>query len=349
MADSIFPGLPAGKPILIAGPCSAESYEQLLETAKGLQIELGLTLFRAGAWKPRTSPGSFEGFGEEALEWLRRLKKETGLLVGTEIGNASHARLALSYGMDFVWIGTRTTGSPFAVEEIAAALQGSDIAVFVKNPMAPDLDLWAGAIGRLLTHGIKRVGAILRGFYVGGERALRNLPFWHLSEEFRTKIPASVPLICDPSHIAGKAELLPSVIREAGLREMDGLIIETHAHPECALTDRAQQITPHELAEILRGTTPDGDMPELARLRGLLDKIDEEVIRLLRERFAMTDEIGEWKAFHSLTPHQEEREKELYETRKETAKLYNVSPELAEQLFKLIHAHALSRQEKGLK
>ena len=346
----LFPSLSDRDRLLIAGPCSAESQHQLLSTARQLREDVGLKLFRAGVWKPRTRPGGFEGYGEEALSWLREVREETGLLVGTEVGSARHAELALDYGLDFIWIGTRTTTSPFAVEEIAEVLDGRDIAVLVKNPLAPDIDLWIGAIARLLNHGITRVGAILRGFYIGGESALRNIPLWHLADEFRSKAPIDLPLLCDPSHIAGDRAYVPSVIREAGKRGFDGLIVESHYKPEEALTDSAQQLLPSELKKILsledlteaHGSEED---PELVRLRLLLDKIDEEIIRLLGERFSMTDQIGEWKAFHQMELHQVSREQELYETRRKMAEIYHIPGELVDQIYRLVHAEALRRQE----
>lgn len=349
----LFPSLSDKDNLLIVGPCSAESKQQLLSTAERLREEVGLKLFRAGVWKPRTSPGGFEGYGEEALSWLREVREKTGLLVGTEVGSARHTELALDYGLDFIWIGTRTTTSPFAVEEIAEVLDGKDIAVLVKNPLAPDIDLWIGAIARLLNHGIRRVAAILRGFYVGGESALRNIPLWHLADEFRSKVPVRLPLLCDPSHIAGDRAYVPSVIREASKRGFDGLIVESHCKPDEALTDSAQQLLPSELKKILSKISPNqpgnGEDPELVRLRLLLDKIDEEIIRLFRERFSMTDQIGEWKAFHQMEPHQVSRELKLYETRRKMAEIYHIPEELVDQIYRLVHAEALRRQEEQIR
>ena len=349
----LFPSLSDKDNPLIAGPCSAESLSQLLSTAESLRAEVGLKLFRAGVWKPRTRPGGFEGCGEEALSWMREVREKTGLLVGTEVGSARHTELALDYGLDFIWIGTRTTTSPFAVEEIAEVLDGKDIAVLVKNPLAPDIDLWIGAIARLLNHGISRVGAILRGFYVGGESALRNIPLWHLADEFRSKVPVRLPLLCDPSHIAGDRAYVPSVIREASKRGFDGLIVESHCKPDEALTDSAQQLLPSELKKILSEISPNqpgnGEDPELVRLRLLLDKIDEEIIRLLRERFSMTDQIGEWKAFHQMEPHQVSRELKLYETRRKMAEIYHIPEKLVDQIYRLVHAEALRRQEEQIR
>lgn len=349
----LFPSLSDKDNLLIAGPCSAESLSQLLSTAESLRAEVGLKLFRAGVWKPRTRPGGFEGCGEEALSWMREVREKTGLLVGTEVGSARHTELALDYGLDFIWIGTRTTTSPFAVEEIAEVLDGKDIAVLVKNPLAPDIDLWIGAIARLLNHGISRVGAILRGFYVGGESALRNIPLWHLADEFRSKVPVRLPLLCDPSHIAGDRAYVPSVIREASKRGFDGLIVESHCKPDEALTDNAQQLLPSELKKILSEISPNqpgnGEDPELVRLRLLLDKIDEEIIRLLRERFSMTDQIGEWKAFHQMEPHQVSRELKLYETRRKMAEIYHIPEKLVDQIYRLVHAEALRRQEEQIR
>lgn len=354
----LFPSLRGdSSPLLISGPCSAESREQLLRTALELQREVNLKLFRAGAWKPRTTPGGFEGYGRDALGWLRDVREKTGLLVGTEVGTPIHATLAKDYGMDFIWIGARTVSSPFAVEEIAASLEGYDKPVLVKNPLAPDIDLWIGALSRLKNHGVLRTGAILRGFTIGGESALRNMPLWHLVEEFRRKAGADIPLICDPSHIAGNRSFIPSVIRESLRRNLDGLLIESHCCPQEALTDRDQQVTPADLRQILEEVKMEDDLratgdhtpPELARLRLRLDQIDEEVVRLLGERLRMTDQIGAWKSFHHLTPFQEEREKALYSSRGQLARIYGVPETLVDDLYHLVHSVALKRQEERSK
>ncbi len=237
------------RPIVIAGPCSAESRRQMLETAYGL-AEAGVEIFRAGVWKPRTRPGGFEGMGEPALEWLAEVREATGMLVSTEIGNARHAELALRHGVDILWIGARTTASPFAVQEIADALAGSDIPVLVKNPVCADLELWIGAVERLYMRGLRRLGAIHRGFKVYGESTYRNSPIWEIAAGLRAAMPG-LPIICDPSHMGGRRDLVEPLAARAMESGYDGLIIESHCNPAEALSDASQQLTPTALATLL--------------------------------------------------------------------------------------------------
>ena len=237
------------RPMVIAGPCSAESRAQMLATAKGL-AEAGVRIFRAGIWKPRTRPGGFEGMGAPALEWLAEVKALTGMLTSTEVGNARHAELAVEAGVDILWIGARTTASPFAVQEIADALAGSDVTVLVKNPVCADLDLWIGAVERLYMRGLRRLGAIHRGFKVYGESTYRNTPLWEMAAGLRSALPG-LPLICDPSHMGGRRDLVEPLASRALERGYDGLIIESHIDPSHALTDASQQLTPSALSSLL--------------------------------------------------------------------------------------------------
>ena len=242
-------------PLLIAGPCSAESEEQMLATARGL-CDAGIDIFRAGVWKPRTRPGGFEGHGRKALEWMGAVKRETGMTTATEIGCAAHAREALEAGIDILWIGARTTSSPFAMQEIADSLAGTDAAVLVKNPVCADLDLWIGAVERLYLAGIRRLGVIHRGFKVPGSTDYRNAPLWEIAEAFRREFP-EIPMLCDPSHMGGMRERVAPLSAEAIARGYDGLIIESHIDPESALTDARQQVTPAMLSSILEGSLPE--------------------------------------------------------------------------------------------
>ena len=245
----LLPLQPEGRPLVIAGPCSAESPMQMLETARGLAGR-GTDVFRAGIWKPRTRPGGFEGMGDKALAWLAAVKDETGLLTATEVGNARHAELAMKAGVDILWIGARTSASPFAVQEIAEVLAGEDVPVLVKNPVCADLQLWIGAIERLYLRGLRRLGAIHRGFKTFGDTTYRNTPHWEIAAALRAELP-SLPIICDPSHIGGKRSLVAPLSQQAMSMGYDGLIIESHCNPDAALSDAAQQITPTTLTALL--------------------------------------------------------------------------------------------------
>ena len=235
--------------ILIAGPCSAETEEQVMTTATALAHQ-GITIFRAGIWKPRTRPGSFEGVGPEGLPWLQRVQRELGMKVVVEVGNPSHVDEALRAGVDMVWIGARTSANPFAVQAVAEALRGTDIPVLVKNPINPDVELWMGALERFQRQGITRLTAVLRGFSCHEKSSYRNPPLWDIAQELRRRMP-ELPFLCDPSHICGRRDLIPDVCREALERGFDGLMIESHCHPDAAWSDAAQQLTPSDLAGIL--------------------------------------------------------------------------------------------------
>ena len=245
----LLPGIEAKRPIVIAGPCSAETEEQVMDTAKQLAAK-GQKIFRAGIWKPRTKPGGFEGIGVEGLAWLKEVKKETGMYVATEVATAKHVYECLKAGIDILWVGARTTANPFAVQEIADALKGVDIPVLVKNPVNPDLELWIGALERINNAGLKRLGAIHRGFSSYDKKIYRNLPQWHIPIELRRRIP-NLPIFCDPSHIGGKRELVAPLCQQAMDLNFDGLIVESHCNPDCAWSDASQQVTPDVLDYIL--------------------------------------------------------------------------------------------------
>ncbi len=272
-------GASLDRPIIISGPCSAETEEQVLETAKGL-ARAGVKIFRAGIWKPRTKPGGFEGVGVPGLAWLNKVRETTGMKVATEVANRGHVEAALEYGMDLLWIGARTSANPFAMQEIADVLReaGKDIPVLVKNPVNPDLELWIGALERLYNAGITRLGVIHRGFSTYGRQIYRNNPQWRIPLELRRRYP-DLPIICDPSHIGGKRELIASLSQQALDMGFDGLIIESHCDPDCAWSDKSQQITPEVLGVILDNLVfRDAPVPtdSLVHLRRQIDQLDNE-------------------------------------------------------------------------
>ena len=310
------PGVEDRRPLIIAGPCSAETEEQVMETAKML-AERGIKIFRAGIWKPRTKPGGFEGIGVEGLPWLKAVKKETGMLVATEVATAKHVYEALKAGIDILWIGARTTANPFAVQEIADALKGADVPVLVKNPVNPDLELWIGALERINGAGLKRIGAIHRGFSSYDKKLYRNLPQWHIPIELRRRIP-SLPILCDPSHIGGKRELVAPLSQQAMDLGFDGLIVESHCNPDCAWSDAKQQVTPDVLDYILnllviRKETQTTE--NLSELRKQIDECDNNLIEELAKRMRIAREIGTYKKEHDMTILQTGRYNEILDKR----------------------------------
>lgn len=337
------------KPFLIAGPCSAESREQVLETARALK-DLPVRLFRAGVWKPRTRPGKFEGLGEAALEWLVEVKQQTGLPVAIEVAEPSHIELALKYGIDVLWIGARTVVNPFQVQQLADNLRGVDVSVMVKNPVTPDVDLWIGAIERMERAGIKDIAAVHRGFssYKASSQ-YRNTPNWPIPIELRRRRPA-LPIICDPSHIAGKASLVGEVAQKAMDMDFDGLMIETHLRPSEALSDAAQQVTPDILHKIyhslvIRKEHPDtADNDELEYLRSVMDGIDTEIIDLLGRRMELSLRIGNVKKAIGMTAYQPERWREIVATRGSRAKDVNLDVDFIVALWEKIHHHSVKQQ-----
>ncbi|MCS7084913.1 MAG: bifunctional 3-deoxy-7-phosphoheptulonate synthase/chorismate mutase type II [Bacteroidia bacterium] len=333
----------------MAGPCSAESEEQLLECARKLASKIHY--FRAGVWKPRTRPSDFEGVGEKALPWLERVKKETGLRTATEVANAKHVEACLRSGVDALWIGARTTVSPFAVEEIAQALRGCRICVWVKNPVNPDLALWLGAVERLERVGL-RPWVVHRGFSVYHKGPYRNPPQWQLALEFRRLRP-DVAMLCDPSHICGRRELISAVAQHALDLQMDGLMVEVHPRPEQALSDPAQQMTPEAFAamlEILTFRRPRPDSYEfdaaIGECRKHIDRIDDELTHLLAERLKIIEQVAELKRRHAVTAFQLERWDELIQKRTAQAAALNLEVEFLTEIYKLIHEAALERQSR---
>lgn len=338
------------KPYLIAGPCSAESENQLLTIAKA--VEDTADVFRAGVWKPRTKPNSFEGVGKEALSWLKTIQQETSLKVVTEVATAKHVELCLESGVDMLWIGARTTVNPFYVQEIAEALRGVDIPVFVKNPIHPELGLWLGAFERLHKVGVKQLAAIHRGFYSYEKVAFRNDPKWEIPIKLREEI-RDLPIICDPSHIAGKAALIEDIAQTAMDINLDGLMIETHHNPSVALSDAEQQVTPIELNRImnnlvLRNTKLRDEefKGQLLNFRNQIDNFDTKIIELLNNRKQVVEHIANFKNENRLTIFQIERWFEILNTRKENANLLGVDEQMVEEIFALIHKYSILTQTK---
>ena len=338
------------KPYLIAGPCSAESENQLLTIAKA--VEGTADVFRAGVWKPRTKPNSFEGIGKDALSWLKTIQQETSLKVVTEVATAKHVELCLESGVDMLWIGARTTVNPFYVQEIAEALRGVDIPVFVKNPIHPELGLWLGAFERLHKVGVKQLAAIHRGFYSYEKVAFRNDPKWEIPIKLREEI-RDLPIICDPSHIAGNAALVEDIAQTAMDINLDGLMIETHHNPSVALSDAEQQVTPKELNSImnnlvLRDTKLRDEefKGRLLNFRNQIDNFDLKIIELLDNRKQVVEHIANFKNENKLTIFQIDRWFEILNTRKENANLLGVDEQMIEEIFALIHKYSILTQTK---
>ncbi len=338
------------KALIIAGPCSAETEEQLVSTAHLLANTGKVNILRAGIWKPRTRPGEFEGIGSIGLEWLKRAKEETGLLTATEVATAKHVEEALAAGVDVLWVGARSTANPFTVQEIADALQGVDIPVFVKNPVNPDLSLWIGALERINRAGIKKLGAIHRGFSSYEKTAFRNEPMWDLAIQLKTACP-NLPIINDPSHICGNRELLPYIAQKAMDMDMQGLIIESHIDPSVAWTDAKQQVTPAALAELidhltLRKAASDNPSFEdkLAELRSNIDKLDDLIIQKIGERMKIAEKIGEYKRDNNVTILQVNRWDEIVQKRTKLAEALSLGSEFATKFLELIHNESIRKQ-----
>lgn len=352
--------LPAvAEPLIISGPCGAESFEQLYQTFFELKQLNKISLYRAGVWKPRTRPNAFEGKGEEALKWLQELKKELGIKITVEVANANHTELALKYGIDVLWIGARTTVNPFSVQEIADALKGTKVPVMVKNPIHADLQLWIGAIERIYNTGNNQIAAIHRGFhpdmYRDGKTRYRNKPLWQLPIELRTLFP-DLPIICDPSHISGNRELIPSVAQKALDLGMNGLMIESHIDPSKALSDAEQQLSPAQLDELLskfilrKQHTEDGvSSNKLLELRRIIDEIDDELINVLKKRLLVIEEIGAYKKEHNITIFQLERWQEILRTRAQWASKSGISRQHIEKICQLLHEESIRIQNELMK
>lgn len=340
-------GIDSKRPLVMAGPCSAESEEQVLATARELSAN-GIKIFRAGIWKPRTKPGGFEGVGSEGLRWLKIVKKETGMLTATEVANSRHTEEALKEGVDILWIGARTTANPFAVQEIAEALQGVDIPVLVKNPVNPDIDLWIGAAERLMACGIKKIAAVHRGFSAYEKGLFRNQPQWHIPIELKRRLPA-LTILCDPSHIGGRQDLIYPISQQAMDLGFDGLMIETHINPEEALSDKEQQITPETLKEIL-STLVIRDKSEssefLNELRRDIDETDDRLLNLLSKRMSIAREIGRYKMEHNMPVLQPLRYDKMVTTRVSQAMGLELEEKFVKLILETIHEESIKQQFK---
>ena len=333
------------RPLVIAGPCSAETEEQVMTTARQL-ADKGCRMFRAGVWKPRTKPGGFEGQGETALPWLQNVKKSTGMLVATEVATPEHVELALKYGIDILWIGARTSANPFAMQALADSLKGVDVPVLVKNPVNPDLELWIGALERINQAGVTRLAAIHRGFSSYDKKIYRNLPMWQIPIELRRRFP-SLPIMCDPSHIGGSRELVAPLCQQAMDLGFDGLIVESHCSPDSAWSDAKQQVTPDVLDYILsllvirdEKVTTEG----IHVLRKQIDELDNELIELLAKRMRVCREIGQYKKEHNMTVLQTSRYNEILDKRGAQGALCGMSADFIRSVFEEVHEESVRQQ-----
>ena len=344
-----FPGVDARRPLVIAGPCSAETEEQTVATARALAAG-GVRLFRAGLWKPRTKPGGFEGVGSAGIGWLQRVKRETGMYVATEAATPRHAEAALAGGIDLLWIGARTTANPFAMQELADALRGCDIPVLVKNPVSPDLELWIGAVERLRNAGIRRLGVIHRGFTSTDTSRYRNRPIWSIPIELRRRCP-ELPLFCDPSHIGGRRELIAPLSQQAMDLGFDGLVVEAHCAPDEAWSDREQQIDPAALVRIVRGLVireTEAPTENLHELRERIDRLDDRLLELLADRMRVSCEIGRYKKEHGMPVLQAQRYEELLARRSAQAAELGMDREFMRSILRTIHEESIRRQMQVL-
>jgi len=338
------------QPLVIAGPCSAETEDQLVATAHLLAKTGKITALRAGIWKPRTRPGEFEGIGSIGLKWLDRAKQETGLPTAIEVATGKHVEEALKAGVDILWVGARSTVNPFTVQEIADALKGVDIPVMVKNPVNPDLSLWIGALERINNAGITKLAAIHRGFSSFEKSAFRNEPMWDLAISLKTHAP-ELPIINDPSHICGNRDLLPYIAQKALDLDMQGLMIESHIDPSVAWTDAKQQVTPSALAELIdRLTLRKADVGskevsnKMDELRAMIDKIDDTIFQKMSERMQVVEKIGNYKKDNNMTILQVNRWDEILQKRTAYARALNLNTDFAEKLLELMHAESIRKQ-----
>jgi chorismate mutase len=342
----------AKRPLIISGPCSAETEEQVLETAVRLAATGKVDLLRAGIWKPRTKPGMFEGIGTKGLPWLAQAKKVTGLPIAVEVATAKHVQDALQFDVDVLWIGARTTVNPFSVQEVADALRGTDVPVLIKNPINPDLELWSGGIERLEKAGVQQIGMIHRGFSSYGNTEYRNAPMWHLPIEMKRRFPEML-LICDPSHICGNRTLLQSIAQKSIDLDFGGLMLESHIDPDNAWSDAKQQVTPERLAEILDTLTwrfEDTDEKEfktaLATLREQINQVDDELMTLLGQRMKIADKIGEYEKNNNITILQTNRWNDILERAFHKGELLGLSKDFITKYFDAVHLESINHQNK---
>jgi chorismate mutase len=343
-------GLVLEKPFVIAGPCSAESEEQVMNCARDLAKSGKVNAYRAGIWKPRTRPGSYEGIGNEGLKWLRQVKQETGLKTATEVATAKHVYEALKFGIDIMWIGARTSGNPFSMQELAEAITGVDVTVLIKNPVNPDVELWHGAYERIQKAGIKNIGLIHRGFTSYEKLRYKNQPLWQLPIEMKRRLP-NIPMICDPSHIAGTREYLLEIAQKSLDLDYDGLMIEVHPDPDVALSDAKQQITPAQLVDLLsqliyrdENSTDVNFIHILEELRAKVDHYDENLIELLGQRMAIAKEIGRYKKDNNITILQRSRWEEIISKAEQKAAKFGLSKEFIDIVFNAIHIESINNQ-----
>ena len=342
----VLPGINDQGPVIIAGPCSAETEQQTLDTARALST-MGIKVFRAGIWKPRTMPGGFEGVGDRGLPWLQRVKRETGMILATEVATVEHVRAALDAGIDILWMGARTSANPFAMQDIADALQGHDqVTVLVKNPVNPDLELWLGALQRIRNAGITRLGAVHRGFSSAGDHIYRNDPQWHIPFELRRMAP-SMTILCDPSHIGGKRRFVEPLSQIAMDTGFDGLMIESHCRPDEALSDSAQQVTPADLEGILQRLVVRSGAPvedELSLLRQQIDDCDHELLAVLARRMSVSREIGRFKKENNLRVVQPARYQDMIKARLDEAARLGLPTDFIQHVMQAIHEESVSQQ-----
>lgn len=340
------------RPIIISGPCSAESEEQLLRTAILLAETGKVDVLRAGIWKPRTKPGMFEGMGAIGLPWLLQAKKITGLPITVEVAKVKHVEEALKYEVDMLWIGARTTVNPFSVQEVADALRGVDIPVLIKNPINPDLELWSGGIERLQKVGLKQVGMIHRGFSSYGNTEFRNAPMWHLPIEMKRRFP-EMPLICDPSHICGNRTMLQTIAQKSIDLDFDGLMVESHFDPDNALSDAKQQVTPNSLLEILNelvwrneNSSEQEFINALTTLREQINQVDDELMTLLGQRMKLSDKIGEYKKENNITILQTNRWNDILERAFQKGEKLGLTKDFIIKYFDAVHMESIHHQNK---
>lgn len=348
IAPLTFDGTDPQKPIIIAGPCSAETEEQVLDTAKRLAYA-GIKIFRAGIWKPRTKPGGFEGIGQEGLEWMKKVRSITGMYTATEVANKSHVEQAIESGIDILWIGARTSANPFAMQEIADTLRNiapDNITILVKNPVNPDIELWVGALQRIYNAGIRRIGAIHRGFSTYGKHLYRNVPQWRIPIELRLRYP-SLPIICDPSHIGGKRELIAPLSQQAFDMGFNGLIVESHCNPDCAWSDAGQQVTP-EILNFILNTLVIRDSKQttesLTLLRQQIDRIDNELLEILSRRMSVSRDIGRYKKEHRMSVVQAGRYNDIIRSRVKLGEEMGMGTEFMKTILLAIHDESVRQQ-----